>query len=254
MPKCRPNPDKRDPADEARALRVRTKMVLGTYHTSGDRMSDGVCKGVDPVVVEHALVELRRESALSARSLFFNLAGHSMILYTAPKWDVTGVEGDEELAQFVVRPPGSITGITRLDRALRVHLKKEGLLEVKPCVDDMCGGRPHGSGYFPTMQGIKFARRQAGAWDLKYEQEKDALAAADDRFVDDVREAARIDAAMFMGFVYEAMNKALRFSDAKFFAAMLHVPDSRTVSACGRALHDRGVVQFRGSRYRRLTW
>ena len=227
-------------ADERRAQRYRTRAVL-----ERQEMHDGVCKGVDPVVVAHALRELRRASVLNASELFEKVVSHTAILHVAPRWDQDCCETDEEMAKFVVREAGTVTGIKRLDRAVRLHMKARGLLECRPCVND--DGAPHGSGYFPTFAGLDFAKSEASCWSLKWGTD---LADADEDFVDEVKEAARADAGLLLGFAFEQMSASASWKAARFFTSTLRIDDTKVVSALGRALCDRGVLDFRGSRFR----
>ena len=231
--------------DERRAVDARTAMVL-----EGRGMSDGVCRGVTPAAIRHALHDLRRESArrsLSAPDLAASLIDLSLILHVAPCWDGFGVDGDPEMAAFTVRGAGSVTGIARIDRALRRQLLKRGDLEILPCVEEPGSDTPKGRGCFATMRGIAAARRAAPG--LGYGWGGPPLQEADEDAVDRFLRKAEENAGLLLSHVHEALDRDSGRKEADELARSVGMPvggaaDVSIVSAAAHALCDRMVASF----------
>ena len=226
--------------DERRAVDARTAMVL-----DGRSMSDGLCNGVTPAVIRHALHDMRRESArrrMSAPYLAKSLLDLSLILHVAPAWEEFGVDGDPELAAFTVRTVGSITGIARIDRTLRMRLQKRGDLEILPCVEYPGSCESKGRGYFATQQGGAAARKAAPG--MGYGWGGPPLQEADEDAVDRFLKRAWENAGMFLSHVHEALDRESGKREVGDLARAVGLDDGFLVGAAAHALCDRMVASF----------
>ena len=116
----------------------------------GDYLGDAHHMGISPELISRGLVQIAREYDGDAALAWDELRGVTLMNFV----------NRDLMGEWQVIMPGEITGMETLDRAVRLSLRRDGLLETVPlenCEYEAC----HGTGYVGTRYGMQVGKEMA---------------------------------------------------------------------------------------------